>query len=111
MKSDWRPEFEQAMGETFAECLSPPIPFEEADVHDCCEVIWEVFGDNVTPAELSQATGAQLEALRQEFFRYFEREPITTEQITEAIERTLARWPVGSLGEMDRDANGQDQAD
>jgi hypothetical protein len=43
---DWRPDFLQALGETFGEYVSPPIPFEHAIAH------------------------------------------------------TLARWPVGSLGEF-----------
>ena len=25
---DWRPDFEQAMGETFGEAVTPPVPFE-----------------------------------------------------------------------------------
>jgi hypothetical protein len=26
---DWRPDFEQALGETFGEYVSPPVPFED----------------------------------------------------------------------------------
>lgn len=47
---DWRPDFEQAVGETFGEFVSPPVPFEDASPHECCEVVWAVAGRRVTPA-------------------------------------------------------------
>jgi len=31
---DWRPDFEQALGETFGDYVSPPVPFEDASPHD-----------------------------------------------------------------------------
>ena len=37
---DWRPDFEQALGETFGDYVSPPVPFEDASPHECCEVVY-----------------------------------------------------------------------
>ena len=39
-REDWRPDFEQALGETFGDYVSPPVPFEDASPHECCEVVW-----------------------------------------------------------------------
>jgi len=96
---DWRPDFQQAMGESFAEAVCPPVPFESASAHECCEVIWEVLGFKVTPRSLTTLTEAQILALSQKFGEYFESESPSLEKVKEAIARTLARWPVGSLGE------------
>jgi hypothetical protein len=96
-----RVDFEQAMGESFSECLAPPIPFEDASAHDCCEVIWAVLGYEVTPTRLAALTEAQVGDLARKFGDYFgsESPTVTVHQIREAVARTLARWPVGSLGE------------
>ncbi len=96
---DWRPDFEQAMGETFGESIVPPVDFESASAHECCEVIWSVLGTKVTPTSLTQLTGQQVVALSRKFGEYFECESPSVEKIKEAIARTLARWPVGSLDE------------
>jgi hypothetical protein len=96
---DWRPDFEQAMGETFGDFVSPPIPFEDVSPHECCEVVWEVAGNNVTPTGLAALTEAQVDELSRKFGAHFSCEPPTIEQIKDAIAHTLARWPVGSLGE------------
>ena len=95
----WRPEFEQAMGETFSESVSPPVPFEDASAHECCEVIWSVAGVAVTPRTLAALSDGQIAALSQRFGEYFGTEAPAVARIRDAIDRTLARWPVGSLGE------------
>jgi hypothetical protein len=41
---DWGLDFEQALGETFGDHVSPPVPFEDASPHECCEVVWTVAG-------------------------------------------------------------------
>jgi hypothetical protein len=56
-------------------------------------------GRNVTPRSLAALTDEQIVALVQKFGEYFETESPSVERIKEAIARTLARWPVGSLGE------------
>jgi len=96
---DWRPDFLQAMGESFGEFVSPPVPFEDASPHECCEVSWSVAGRNVTPRSLSLLTDSQIVASSQKFGEYFETQSPSMEQIKDAIATTLARWPVGSLGE------------
>jgi hypothetical protein len=94
-----RPEFEQAMGETFAESVSAPVPFEDASAHECCEVVWKVVGRNVTSRKLAALADEQIVALSQKFGEYFESESPSVERIKEAFARTLRRWPVGSLGD------------
>jgi hypothetical protein len=94
-----RADFETAMGETFGESVSPPVEFEDASPHECCEVVWKVVGRNVTPRMLAELTDEQVFALSKKFGEYFETDSPTVERIKEAIRRTLARWPVGSLGE------------
>ncbi len=95
----WRPDFEQAMGETFAESVSPPVPFEDASAHECCEVVWKAVDPNVTPRQLAALTDGQIAALSQQFGEYFQSGSPAPERLKEAIARTLARWPVGSLGD------------
>jgi hypothetical protein len=95
----WRPDFETAMGESFGEFVSPPVAFEDASPHECCEVVWAVAGCNVTPTGLAALTESQVVELSRQFGAYFECDPPTVEQIRAAIVRTLTRWPAGSLGE------------
>lgn len=58
-----RMDFEQAMGEEFAECLTPPLPFEDASAHECCEVIWKVLGNEVDPDRLAVLSADDIAAL------------------------------------------------
>ena len=99
MNSELRPDFEQAMGESFGDHLCPPVRFEDASAHECCEVLWRSVGRDVTPAKLASLENEQISELSKMFGRYFESEPPTTEQIRAAITATLRRWPVGALGE------------
>lgn len=94
-----RMDFEQALGETFSEHVSPPVPFEDASPHECCEVVWAITGRDVTPGRLASLSESQVDALSRRFGEYFESEPPSIERIRAAIDGTLARWPVGSLGE------------
>jgi hypothetical protein len=96
---DWRPDFEQALGETFGDFVCPPVPFRDASPHECCEVVWSVAGRDVTPARLAALTADQVAAIARKFGESFECDPPNVEQIKDAIAHTLARWPVGSLGE------------
>jgi hypothetical protein len=96
---EWRPDFEQALGESFCESVCPPVPFEKASPHECCEVVWAVAGEDVTPRQLAALSAAQVKALAQKFSEYFASDPPTVKQVREAIAQTLFRWPVGSLGE------------
>ncbi len=96
---DRRRDFEQAMGESFGQFVSPPVPFEDASPHECCEVVWGVAGRNVTPADLSALAKFRVVELSFGFGTYFDCDPPAVEQIQSAIANTLVRWPVGSLGE------------
>src|SRR6516165_1322058 len=96
---DRRPDFEQALGETFAEYVSPPVPFESATPQECCEVVCTVVGDDVTPTRLAQLSEAEVAAVAEEFAVQFECKAPSARKIKTAIAQTLARWPVGSLGE------------
>jgi hypothetical protein len=96
---DRRPDFEQSLGETFAEHVSPPVPFESATLQECCEVVCSVAGDDVTPARLAQLSETEVAAIAQEFAEQFECKAPSARKMKAAIAQTLARWPVGSLGE------------
>lgn len=93
-----RADFGQAMGESFSDAIVPPVDFEDASAHECCEVIWAFLGSNVTPRHLAQLTDAEVAALSRKFGKYFECDSPSVEKLKVAIARTLARWPVGSLG-------------
>src|SRR5262249_32836352 len=67
----WRADFEQAMGEPSGEAVCPPVPFESASAHECCEVIWSVLGLKVTPRSLTTLTQAQIVTLSQRIAEYF----------------------------------------
>ena len=90
-------EFLTAMGESFCERVCPPVPFESASPHECCEVVWAVFGYEVTPEVLANVTDFQLTQLREKFGEYFESEQPSIAQVKDGIAANLFRWPVGSL--------------
>lgn len=92
-------DFQQAMGESFGDAIVPPVDFEDASPHECCEVLWAAIGKQITPNQLSKLTATEVEAWGRKFGDYFGCDPPSTAQIREAIANTLARWPVGSLDE------------
>lgn len=87
------------MGEEFSDLVSPPIPFFEASPHECCEAIWQVLGDDVTPTTLANLTDSEFQKIALAFGNWFECEAPPAMQIAEAVARTLSRWPAGSLDE------------
>jgi hypothetical protein len=94
-----RSDFLLAMGVEFCSRVSPPVPAGEVDPHECCEVIWQVLGNDVTPSDLADLSELKLAALAQEFGNYFECTPPSISQVKAAVDITLFRWPAGSLGE------------
>ena len=92
-------DFIGAMGESFSYSVCPPVPFDDASAHECYDAVRSVLGRDVTPASLARLPASRLLALATGIGAYFESEPPTVEQVKGAIARTLARWPVGSLGE------------
>ena len=53
----------------------------------------------MTPARLAALGEDQVSDLARKVGEYFECDPPRVEQVRDAIAHTLARWPVGSLGE------------
>src|SRR4051794_28344418 len=96
---DRQGEFMQAVGESFADCVCPPVPHGNMFVADCWDIVQKAVGDDVTPSLLAALTRADLERIRKAFGSYFDCDPPTLAQVKEAIRVSLARWPVGSLGE------------
>jgi hypothetical protein len=94
-----RADFETAMGEEFGALVSPPVPFLEASPHECCEAIWLAFGHDVTPRKLASVSDSEIADLANAFGTHFECDAPARMQLREAIARTLARWPPGSLDE------------
>jgi hypothetical protein len=70
-----RMDFEQALGETVSEHVSPPVPFEDASPHECCEVVWEITGRDVTPGRLASLSESQVDALSRRFGETSNRSP------------------------------------
>jgi hypothetical protein len=96
-----RADFETAMGESFGDYVAPPIPFESASPHECCEAIWSCLGRDVTPELLASLDEAGIARLARAFGEYFESPEPSSEQIRGAISSTLGRWPPGSLDETE----------
>jgi hypothetical protein len=92
-------EFLTAMGESFGESISPPVPFDRASAHECYNAVWSVLGKEITPTSLACLSRSQLSALADGIGAYFESDPPTLEQVKLSIVRTLHRWPIGSLDE------------
>jgi hypothetical protein len=93
---DYRQDFQQALGEEFGEAISPPVPFEDANPHDCCEVLCTVLGEHVTPARLAAVIDSEITEIARQFGEFFECVPPSPHKIRLAIIKTLARWPNGS---------------
>lgn len=91
-------DFFQAVGESFSDSVSPPVPFDLATSHECFEVLLLVVGKSITPSVLAKLNEDTIKILAEEFGRYFECEAPSFEQVQTAIELSLFRWPVGSLG-------------
>ena len=87
------------MGESFGQHISPPVALEEASAQACCEVLQNILGENLTPSDLASLMESELQVLADEFADYFEVDAVSLEQLEAAVADTLARWPVGSLGE------------
>ena len=90
--------FLTAMGESFAEAVCPPVPWDEASPHECCQAIWSVLSRRVTPDSLGSLNDDNIGALAEAFAKHFESAPPSRAQVRRAVAATLARWPVGSLG-------------
>jgi hypothetical protein len=93
-------DFWTAMGESFGQHISPPVPFEDASAQACCEILQNTLGEDITPSDLASLTTSELMVLADEIAHHFETGAPKIAQLEAAIADTLARWPVGSLGEV-----------
>jgi hypothetical protein len=74
-----------------------PSPSTTTPPHECCEALWAVLGQNITPTQLAQLSPETIATIAHQFGEYFECEAPTVEQIEAAIDQTLFRWPIGSI--------------
>ncbi len=79
-----RSDFLAAMGETFSEYVCPPVSFEDANPHECCEAIWSVLGLTVTPDDLAALDETGVLDLCAAFGTYFESEAPSANKIRAA---------------------------
>ena len=92
-------EFMQAVGESFADCVCPPVPRDDIYIAASWDIICKQLDDKVTPSRFATLNRADFERLRKAFGEYFECKPPSLAQVKLAVQVSLARWPVGSLGE------------
>ena len=95
MNEERHADFLQAMGESFGNRVSPPVPWEAASPHECCEVVWRVVGYNVTPAMLASLDDATIAKLSEMFGRYFESDAPSTDRSGRQLlphSPRMARW-------------------
>jgi hypothetical protein len=95
MKLQDQADFEQALGEAFADAVCPPVPFEDASAHDCVEAVQSVLPGRLDPERFAAIGTAEIEALMQAFADWFECDAPSEAQIRNAIASLLVRWPQG----------------
>jgi hypothetical protein len=76
---------------------------------DCWDIVCQAAGDEVTPARLAALTPADLRRLAAAFGEYFDSAAPSVRQVKAAVSATLARWPIGSLGERAEPSAGPDR--
>jgi hypothetical protein len=90
--------FLSAIGECFCEAFGGVSEFAEAAPQDWQEVLYEALGSPLSPERLHAACSdegvTQISVACQD---YFEVSAVPAERIRQALERSLFRWPLGSL--------------
>ena len=96
MNEQSRMDFSSAMGHSFSNHVSPPVPVEDVNAHGYCEAIWSVLGVDVTPEDLASLDEQGVHNLAQAFATYFESEPPTTSKIKKLLllHFFAGRWEV-----------------
>jgi hypothetical protein len=89
-------DFMSALGEEFCEALSPVVGFSAIAPNDAYELFIRAFATDPSPHFLASLSDSQLELLRVECEKYFERKGFTVDQLRKAVRRTLWRWPSNS---------------
>jgi hypothetical protein len=93
MNEQQHSDFLVALGESFCDCLSQVLGFDNTSPQDGYEVFIRALGPDLSPKLLASITEAQLGQLRASCESYFEYRGISTEQMREVVKRILARWP------------------
>ena len=91
-----RMDFEMALGQSFADAISPPVPFADASAHDCFEAVRHALGAEPTPEALASLSDGEIARLAAGVGAYFECEPPAVGQIRQAVASTLVRWPASA---------------
>lgn len=87
-----RADFEQAVGECFADAVCPPVPFELASAHECFEAVSAAFPVS-SPSAFASLTAEQTDRLGKSFAAWFECAPPSRKQLRSAADALLRRWP------------------
>src|SRR5262249_50147929 len=91
-------DFLTGVGESFCEELWREPGFADASPHDFQEVLWKAVADPLSPEALSRATSSEgIAAIAAECQRWFEVADVPKDRIARAIEKSMFRWPLGSL--------------
>ena len=87
-----RADFEQAVGECFADAVCPPASFELASAHECFEAVAAALSA-ASPSDFRSLTGQQIDRLARSFSSWFGCAPPTEDQLRSAADAVLRRWP------------------
>lgn len=86
-------DFLSALGDEFCTSLANVPGVADIVPHDAYEVFQRAFCQKPDPQFLASLSELQLEQWRTAFEAYFECRGISTDQIRNAVQRTLVRWP------------------
>ncbi|CAO4166643.1 hypothetical protein [Methylorubrum aminovorans] len=92
-----RADFEQAVGECFADAVCPPVSFEMASAHECFEAVNAILPD-VSPANLVALRDDQVAALARSFADWFECEAPSELQVRSAVHALRGRLGLDIIG-------------
>lgn len=92
-----RADFEQAVGECFADAVCPPIPFDLASAHECFEAVAAILPD-VSPADLFAVRDDQVAALARSFADWFECDAPSERQVRSAVDALRGRLGPDIIG-------------
>lgn len=90
-------EFHLATGESFTDAICPPVSSDRATPQACCQTLWAVLGDKFTPTNLATMSTGERAKLAAAFASQFDCEAPSDQQIANALDATLVRWPLDSL--------------
>ena len=86
-------DFLSAVGEELGEAVVPPVAFEDASSHECCEVVISVLGNHIEPRDIANLSKVDLVRLAEGFSAYFGCDAPHVDKIRKAVSRIMIRWP------------------